>query len=202
MLRKQLAELGDLLAIDRLCVLVCVRVCMRGVGKVLLTRKYLNETIMLHQTYTSDGNFYSNIQPHSGSLLAGNTSEVYGENYQRLVTFPSRSLVPRRAPGNEATITGERTMTLRCALYALNNKVGWTVVTDRNCRAAFGEKLFVTAGNGHPTAIQRTAFRVFVTVVTTLFQEMDTHCHATRGIATLISLCCFILWFINFCIHI
>ena len=52
---------------------------------------------------------------------------------------------------------------------------------DRNCRAAFGEKSFVTAvipGNGHRTAIPRTAFRAFVTVVAALFQELGVYCHA------------------------
>ena len=80
-------------------------------------------------------------------------------------------------------------MALRCALYAFNNKVGWTVVTDRNCRAAFGEKLFVTAGNGHPTAIQRTAFRVFVTVVAALFQEPGVYCHAIIAMRCISSVC-------------
>ena len=49
--------------------------------------------------------------------------------------------------------------------------IGWTVVIDRNCRAAFGEKSFVIPGNGHRTAIPRTAFRVFLTVVAALFQD-------------------------------
>ena len=36
----------------------------------------------------------------------------------------------------------------------------------------------VIPGNGHRTAIPRTAFRAFVTVVTALFQELGVYCYA------------------------
>ena len=42
------------------------------------------------------------------------------------------------------------------------------VVIDRNSRAVFGEKSFVTVvipGNGHRTAMPHTAFRAFVTAL-------------------------------------
>ena len=49
----------------------------------------------------------------------------------------------------------------------------WMYRYDR--RAAFGEKYFVTVvilGNGYRTAMPRTAFQAFVTVVAALFQEL------------------------------
>ena len=64
---------------------------------------------------------------------------------------------------------------------------------DRNCRTAFGEKSFVTIvvpGNGHRTAVPRTAFRAFLTVVAALFRASTAMpslpCAAFRAFATVI----------------
>ena len=47
----------------------------------------------------------------------------------------------------------------------------------------------VIPGNGHRTAMPRTAFRAFVTVVAALFQELGVYCHAIIAMCCISSVC-------------
>ena len=47
----------------------------------------------------------------------------------------------------------------------------------------------VIPGNGHRTAIPRTAFRAFATVVAALFQELGVYCHAIIAMCCISSVC-------------
>ena len=47
----------------------------------------------------------------------------------------------------------------------------------------------MTPGNRHRTAIPRTAFRAFVTVLAALFQELSVCCHAIIAMPCITSVC-------------
>ena len=64
----------------------------------------------------------------------------------------------------------------------------------------FGEKSFVIPGNGYRTAIPRTAFRVFVTVVAALFQDWASIAMPSSG-PVRAGTSAFAAKFCEFCIH-